>query len=65
MPTGANGINDAGDVVGSMILNQVYHAHGFLWAQSGTVTDLGFLPGTLETVATAINNSGQVVGYGR
>jgi probable HAF family extracellular repeat protein len=61
------GINDTGDIVGQMCrsFTECRYMRGFLWAQSGTVTDLGLLPGALETVATGINNNGQVVGYSR
>jgi probable HAF family extracellular repeat protein len=44
--------------------NYIYHA--CLWQQNGTggwsLTDLGTLPGSTDSAAYAINNSGQVVG---
>jgi probable HAF family extracellular repeat protein len=36
--------------------------HAVLWSEDGSVTDLGNLGGTLNNVAEAINNHGQVVG---
>ncbi|AFZ19783.1 HAF repeat-containing PEP-CTERM protein [Allocoleopsis franciscana] len=44
-------INDKGQIVGSQ----------YLW-ESGTLTELGFLPGANATYAKGINNVGQVVG---
>ena len=54
-PGGAYAINNSG---------QVACASGFayLW-QNGTITYLGVLPGDISSVATGINDSGQVVGY--
>jgi probable HAF family extracellular repeat protein len=57
----ANDVNDAGQVVGSAgTPDGNYHAA--LW-QNGTILDLGTLPGGLHSVATGINNLGQVVGW--
>jgi probable HAF family extracellular repeat protein len=54
------GINNDGKVVGGYLdANSLYHA--FLYS-GGTITDLGSLAGG-NTVAYAINNSGQIVGY--
>lgn len=59
-PTYARGINDAGVIAGYVIAGGV--AQGFV-GNSG----IGFapvtVPGAVETVALAINNSGQVAGY--
>ncbi len=54
--TSAYGINDAGQIVGSN------GQDACLW-DNGTVTDLGNLGGS-TTVACAINDKGEVVGYG-
>ena len=51
----ANGVNSAGHAVGYSLLNSV--PHGTLW-KDGTVIELG--PNTL---ANAINDSDQIVGY--
>jgi probable HAF family extracellular repeat protein len=60
----ANGINDAGQIVGGMGVgsgrNIVVHAFEH---SSGTTHDLGSLSG--DTVANAINNLGQIVGTGK
>ncbi|OHB73136.1 MAG: hypothetical protein A2V70_18525 [Planctomycetes bacterium RBG_13_63_9] len=53
----AYGINDNTQVVGTSVLN------GFLW-QNGQMSDLGDLVGGLgRTLAFAVNNLSQVVGY--
>src|SRR5262249_17841771 len=36
--------------------------HAFIWTKKGRMRDLGFLPGGDYSVATAINDAGQVVG---
>jgi probable HAF family extracellular repeat protein len=56
----ANGLNDAGQVVGSADTSAGY-SHAALW-QNGTVLDLGTLGGP-RSVATGINNLGEVVGW--
>ena len=55
----ANGVNDGGVVVGSMMTNGVQRA--FRWT-SGTTTDLGTLSGFTGSWATDINTSGQIAG---
>jgi probable HAF family extracellular repeat protein len=57
----ANRVNDAGQVVGSADTPDGNY-HAALW-QNGTVVDLGTLGGGLHSVATGINNLGQVVGW--
>ena len=57
----ANAINNRGQVVGfSDVAGSVSHA--FLYS-GGAMSDLGVLAGYLGSVATGINNLGQVVGY--
>lgn len=59
----ATGINNAGAIVGYSRPDPSSGAyHAFLW-QSGTMTDLGTIPGyDFWTIACAINNSGQIAG---
>jgi probable HAF family extracellular repeat protein len=65
----AEGLNDAGQVVGvaettSPDPTSVYGAptfHAFLWRR-GRMTDLGTIAGAPDSAAFAINNRGQVVG---
>jgi probable HAF family extracellular repeat protein len=51
----AQGINDSGVIVG-------YSADAFRYS-SGTMSNLGDLPGASLGVAYGINNNGQIVGY--
>lgn len=54
-------INDRTEVVGeSEVAGQKFHA--FLW-RNGAMEDLGTIPGRDESLATDINNRGQIVGY--
>jgi probable HAF family extracellular repeat protein len=55
----AHAINNLGQVVG--FSSNTNAGRGFLW-QDGSMTDLGTLGGTIATVATDINDLGQVVG---
>lgn len=57
--TYANAINASGQVVGTLYTNTAIHAA--LW-NKGVITDLGILAGKTHSVATGINNAGQVVG---
>ncbi len=59
----ANGINDAGQVVGGSVYSPTSGAyrHAVLW-QNGVAQDLGVLPGCYRSEAWAINSRGQVVG---
>lgn len=64
--TSPNGINDSRTIVGTYSITQecvhIFCAtpYGFIW-NNGTFTRMTF-PGSNGTVATAINNSGQIVG---
>jgi len=65
----ASGINDSGQVVGrSTPLRGDYPPHAFLYTGDGPMQDLNDLvvPSSAWTLteATAINNKGQIVGYG-
>ncbi len=58
----AYGINNQGQIVGSIFLNSGGATRlGALW-QNGVLTNLGTLPGDLSAIATGINDKGQVVG---
>jgi probable HAF family extracellular repeat protein len=56
----ANGLNNAGDVVGASFGPNGMRA--VLWDKKTGVRDLGTLAGTTESQAFAINNSGDIVG---
>jgi uncharacterized membrane protein len=61
-------LNDAGQVVGSPGLGGMHQIHqsgrAFLYdAGTGMTTDIGTLPGYQNSVASAINELGEVVGY--
>ena len=61
----ANGINDSGQVVGySYTYNDHSQQHRAFAYNNGSMADLGTLGGSLSG-ASAINNSGQVVGWAR
>jgi probable HAF family extracellular repeat protein len=57
---GADGVNDAGQVVGSAVV-PAGDLHAFSWTREGGMTDLGTLGGPWSQ-AFAVNASGQVVG---
>jgi probable HAF family extracellular repeat protein len=52
----ALGLNNKGQVVG------VAGGHAFVWSAAGGLKDLGVLSGRTRSVATSINDAGQVVG---
>ncbi len=56
-------INDSGQIVGEAETSQG-HVHAFLW-KNGTIQDLGTYESHTFSMANAINNKGEVVGYGR
>lgn len=58
----ANAINDSGDVAGYYCLYVVCYVEAFYLPQYGSPIGLGDL-GQGPTVATGLNNNGQVVGY--
>src|SRR5215218_2855729 len=57
----ANGINDAGKVVGYSATRGDAEQHAFLYSD-GQMSDLGTLPGGANSVGMGINNADQVVG---
>jgi probable HAF family extracellular repeat protein len=56
----AFGLNNSGQVAGYDKIGGVVHAFRYT---SGTLTDLGTLPGGTVSTAYSINAAGQVVGY--
>src|SRR4051812_4413319 len=56
--TGANGINDAGQIVGGF--NDSTGTHGFLYT-GGSLTQID-VPGASFTTVFGINDAGQIVG---
>jgi probable HAF family extracellular repeat protein len=59
LETVANGINDAGQVVG--YYGDISGTHGFLLDVDGSYTTID-LPGARETIPSGINDAGQIVG---
>src|SRR5260370_22657526 len=58
----AHGINISGQVVGNIGGDYAYYPHAFLWDPATGVHDLGTF-GSNGSVARAINQAGQVVGW--
>jgi probable HAF family extracellular repeat protein len=57
-----HGINSVGQIVGESGYPHGSETHAFIWKKQGGMKDLGFLPGGDYSVATSINDAGQVVG---
>ena len=55
-------INNNGQVVGDLPSSDTIAGHAFIWDDVNGIKDLGFLGGSGNSVASGINNSGQVVG---
>lgn len=66
--SGANSINDLGQVVGwsgttgSPCIDSQAPVHAFLWKSGSATADLGTLPGDTSSVALKINLAGKVIG---
>ena len=58
--SGASGINERGEVIGTSLTARPARLHAFVW-HDGTMTDLGTLGGR-SSRPRAINDSGEVVG---
>lgn len=61
----ANSVNDAGQIVGwsyATDVNGISYIHAVIWNQSGTISDLGTLPGDTVSSAVKINLFGLVIG---
>jgi probable HAF family extracellular repeat protein len=63
----ANGVNDFGVVVGWSTIGPLSFGgsspvHAVRWTTSGSITDLGTLPGDISSAAVKINAFGQVIG---
>jgi probable HAF family extracellular repeat protein len=56
-------VNDAGIVAGLTQINPQGRVHAFAWTE-GQMYDLGTLPGRTDSLAVAINNLNQIVGWG-
>lgn len=56
-------VNDAGVVIGLTVINPQGRIHAFAWTD-GQMYDLGTPPGKNESLALAINNLNQIVGWG-
>jgi probable HAF family extracellular repeat protein len=59
--SGAVDINNHGQIVGWSAGGGAFTVHAVLWSD-GRIIDLGTLPGGLHSVATGINDRGEVVG---
>jgi len=57
-------MNAHGQVVGASNLAGDQFNHAFLWDRENGLTDLGTLPGASNSVATWINEAGEIVGAG-
>ena len=59
----ANGINASGEICGTSSVKPASSVRRAFRYADGRMTDLGGLPGSLESSASAINDAGQIVGY--
>jgi probable HAF family extracellular repeat protein len=56
-------LSDSGRIAGYSNFNDSRFYHALRWSRQEGLVDLGTLPGSNESLASAINNRGQVVGY--
>jgi probable HAF family extracellular repeat protein len=63
--TSASAISNREQVVGAVgyrLLGGGWQTHAMSWTETGGLLDLGALPGSFDSYATAVNDGGQVVG---
>jgi probable HAF family extracellular repeat protein len=58
--TTINAVSSGGQFVGQMSVDGTTHA--FSWASADGLVDIGVLPGSIASWATAVNNTGEVAG---
>jgi len=58
----ANGVNDLGQIAGWSYDESASYYHAVTWTPSGTISDLGTLPGDTDSSASKINHFGLVIG---
>jgi hypothetical protein len=60
----ADDINDLLEVTGTLYQDTVDDQRAFVWSHAGALTILPAIPGGINSLGVAINNSGTVIGHG-